>query len=360
MNRKTFGVLAVVTAVLVVLAFLSQRGGDTGPIAGESVGEPLLPALAATLGSIVEVTVEGAGSERLVSLERDGDTWVVAELGGYPAEARQVNALLIALAEAAIVEEKTGNPAFHSRLGVEAVDSPEATGLEVALVAAGGERYEVVLGDSYGSNQRYSRRAGEDLSYLVDRNPEVARSPSDWVEPAIVSIAPARIQQVAVTHADGEQVVIRKESRDATNFIVDDIPEGRELEYAGIANVTGNVLQNLRLDDVRRQPDEPGEPAVTSAFSTFDGLVITVSAHEAEDGEPWLSFQADFDAEQALAWATEPDATAVGSDAAGPDAMAEAEALAGRLSGWQYRIPSYQFSQMTRRMDDLLRAPAED
>jgi len=40
------------------------------------------------------------------------------------------------------------------------------------------------------------------------------------------------------------------------------------------------------------------------------------------------------------------------------DVVAEALAINDRLQGWRYRIPSYQYTQLTRRMEDLLRAPA--
>ena len=39
-----------------------------------------------------------------------------------------------------------------------------------------------------------------------------------------------------------------------------------------------------------------------------------------------------------------------------PDPESEARELNERLNGWRYQIAAYQFDQLTRRMDDLLRA----
>ena len=116
-------------------------------------------------------------------------------------------------------------------------------------------------------------------------------------------------------------------------------------------------------------------------FLTFDGLAITAESLERED-EAWVAFRVDYrppaeepdaDAEsQAL-----PDLEPVADDTSdedaaddaaedddGVDVAAEAQQLDQRLAGWRYRIASYQFDQMTRRMDDLLRdlpeEPAED
>lgn len=366
MNRKTFAILAVIVALLAGIAILSQQGGDTASIAGDSAGELLVPGLADRLEDITAIEITGAGNERLARIEQSGGQWVVAEQDGYAAATGTVSGLLIALAEARIVEEKTADPNFHSRLGVEAVDSAEATGLKVTLTGGDGAGFEVVLGDAYGDGQRYARLAASAQSVLIDRNPDVARDPSDWVRPEILALPSSRVQRVAISHAGGENLVIRKDARELTDFAVEDVPEGRELQYSGIANVTGSVLQNLNLDEVSRQPEAPGEVLATTEFRTFDGLVLTVTATaaEEEDGQPWLSFAARFDAEQALSFATDTvDDVAAADDSGAPpgepaaDATAEAAALNERLAGWRFRIPSYQYSQMTRRMDDLLRAP---
>ena len=52
---------------------------------------------------------------------------------------------------------------------------------------------------------------------------------------------------------------------------------------------------------------------------------------------------------------TKPRRMTPAEDDDGVDVAAEAQQLDQRLAGWRYRIASYQFDQMTRRMDDLLR-----
>jgi hypothetical protein len=48
-----------------------------------------------------------------------------------------------------------------------------------------------------------------------------------------------------------------------------------------------------------------------------------------------------------------------GAPAAEVDPPAEAASINARVEGWRYRIPTYQFDQMTRRMSDLLKAEEE-
>lgn len=366
MNRKAFGILILAASIFIVLAIVGQNRVGTGPIAGDSAGTQFLTDLSDKLNEVSRVSITGAGGQQLVGLERVDDRWTVSEAGGYPAERTKVNALLIALAEARIVEEKTSNQTLHSRLGVEDVENAEAIGLEVSLIADNGDTFEVVLGDSYTSGQVYARLADSDQSVLIDRNPDVARDPGDWVVADIISVASDRVQRVEIAQADGERLVIRKEARDAENFSVDEIPAGRELQYAGVANVTGNLLENLRLDDVRPASDELSGPLVISEFWMYDGLVVTVTT-TGVGNDAWLMFNARFDADQALSFAdtaltdglvaaessAEPDDTG-GARTTAESARTEAENINGRLADWQYRIPPYQLSQLTRRIEDLL------
>lgn len=369
MNRTKFAILVGVAVVLGLAALVGANRDSTDSIAGDSAGSLLLPGLTEDLDSIVEITVTGAASERLVTVTGDDGGWTVAELDGYAADRSAINALLIEISETRIVEEKTADPAFYSRLGVEDISADDANGLELAVEAADGDRYAIVFGDAYAGNQRYARIAGQPLSVLVNSNPDIATDASDWVNTEIIALANDRMQRVEIQHADGERLVIRKEARGDTNFLVDEIPDGRELQYAGVANVTGNLLQNLRLDDVRRGMPRDTEPDSVSLFLTFDGLIIEVSSYVEEDGASWLSFVADFNPEQALAFATE-TVSEIGGDAASTenepdveaetDSIAEAEQINERIGEWEYRIPAYQLTQMTRRMEDLLQPLADD
>ena len=57
----------------------------------------------------------------------------MAERADYPADEAKVRKLLIALADAKVVEEKTSNPASYATLGVEDMKGTGATGLRVEL-----------------------------------------------------------------------------------------------------------------------------------------------------------------------------------------------------------------------------------
>ena len=376
MTYRTVTVLAAALVVLGALALIAQY--DPQPPAPG--GGLLLPGLAEDLDQVTQVTIMGAGSETVATLQRGADGgWTITERNGYRADVEKVRHTLISLAEARIVEPKTANPGFYDRLGVEDVASDDAGGLAVMLRGTD-TPVDMIVGDTEGASQRYVRVAEQAQSFLIDRDPDVGSETTDWLATDIVAIPGSRVSRVTVTHPDGEVVSVSKAAPDQTNFDVDAIPEGRELQYASVANVMGTVLSNLRLQDVEARTETVVPVAVTE-FITFDGLAIIAESFERDD-EPWVAFRVDYrppaevpeaDTESEFVPDLEPvaDDTSdedASDDAAqdddGVDVAAEAHELDQQLASWRYRIASYQFDQMTRRMDDLLRdlpeEPAED
>jgi len=349
LTNRTLLVLAGALVIFGVLAVLGQRGQQ--PTDASAV--LLLPSLQEQLDEVSRMTLVGAGGEVIATLDRGAADWSVLERDNYPADLQKVRHTLLSLAEARILEAKTANPEWHDRLGVEAVENATASGVAVALTGAD-VPVNVIVGDSVGDYQAYARRVDELQSYLIDRDPEVGSSAPDWLDTEILAIAGNRVQRITVTHSDGEILTVLKEDAGQTNFTVEAIPADRELQYDSVANVMGNVLANLSLQDVESRTD--GEESVTvTEFRTFDGLVVTAESVERGDSA-WVAFQVDYEpADQA---GTEPPGEEeVSSPAnAGPDVEAEARELDQRLNGWRYNVATYQFDQMTRRMSDLLRS----
>jgi hypothetical protein len=358
MSKRTVGILAAALVVLLALAFFGRR--ETAPSTG--AGTVLLPDLAAALADVERVTIVKANNETVATLEKRPERWVVADKHGYAADTAKLRRALTALAEAKILEQKTANAELYGRIGVEDVSGANAGGVSVAFTAAGRELPSVILGNAEGANYRYVRRAGETQSFLIDRNPDVPRSPAQWLESRIIDVRGDRVREVTITHPDGEVVRISKDSPELANFDVADVPEGRELSYPGVANVIGNALRELNLEDVEPAGDAPPEGATTVEYRTFDGLVVRITGIERDDSS-WITLEASA-AEPAEGDGASPAeageaANAEGSAEAAPaaDPRAEADTINARVRGWRYRIAGYQYDQMTRRMADLLKPP---
>ena len=385
MSRNALIALAVVLVVLGALAFFGQRGSSTAPTAGG----PILPGLQAALNDVGEIKITKAGGETVATIEKHADGWTVAEKGGYAADVAKLRQSLRALAEAKILETKTANPAFYDKLGVQDIKDDKATGLGVAISAPGKDFGALILGDAKGSKQRYARRANEAQSYLIDRDPSFPKTAAQWLDPVMLDVRGNRVREVTIKHPDGEVVTISKLNPDEMNFEVALIPRGRELLYPGVANVIGNSLRELNLEDVEKADNTTPDKPVQVEFRTFDGLIVrAVGAKRGDDA--WVTFTASVDADQvaqnqaaakakqppaagdsadaAKADATKPDGAKSGDNAASADAgaakpadavtvdpTAEAQRINAHVMAWRYKLATFQYDQMTRRMADLLK-----
>lgn len=331
MTRKTVHTLIAIVVGLVLLLFVMQRGdrNEIGP--GERL---LLPGFASVANDVTEVQITRSESEAVV-LVRNGERWSVTGRDGYAADLGKLKPLVIALAEAKLLEEKTSLPEQYDKLGVA---DPENGGSGVKVTLAGPDStFSVILGDT-AREYRYARIADEATSYLIDRSPELPESPGDWLRPAVMDIPAMRVRQVIISHADGETMTIEKSEQEQTDFGVAAVPDGRELSYATVGNGIAGALGALELDDVRKAID--GEAVATTVFETWDDIRVTAAV--VEDGDDaWVAFSAEAASDE-------------------PAAGEQLATIRERVSGWQYRLADYKKNLLVRRWDDILRSVDEE
>jgi hypothetical protein len=403
-SARTTRILAVLVFVLFAAVFLLNRSRDGGGTASDL----LFPDLKDRLAEVSAVTIVDADSE--VTVTRTEAGWIIPEKDGYAADTGALRDLLLAIAEARKLEQKTSNSEYYERLGVEDPAEEGSTGVLVTSKDLGDADFALILGDAVQGEYRYVRVANAAESWLVDRNPDVPQGAGGWLAPAILDIPSSRIESASITHGDGSRIRIRKSDPEAANFEVLDIPEGRELSYPSVANGIAGALSGLTLEDVRKTApsDGAGAPAAggttLTEYTTFDGLRITIASSveagaesaesaESEQQETWLTVAASVvavpggNAEEPETTATpepgveEPQTAATPESGAGPETAAapepgveepqtaaapeqaderdpaeEAAAINARAAGWQYRIAEYKANQLKRLWEDLLKA----
>ncbi len=408
MHKRALTILAVVALAAVLAAVWLTDQRRAAPVA--ETGGLLAPNLSESVNAVTRVRLDdGAGG---VTLERGESDWRVVERGGYPADLQQLRRKLLALSDARLLEKKTANPENYALLGVSdpgaAEEGSESDGDDEAVrLTLDGlpEPLSIILGkrNFRGSPSTYVRRADEAQSWLAGGDLEMAADPKEWLKRDLLDIASPRVRRVTLTHPDGTEFTIEKDTREAPDFELLDLPEGRELLSPSAGNSIAGALGNLRIDDVRpaAEVDIEGVTPVVGVFETFDGLRIHTRAWERDDKRHLtLSVQfdeslipppalaeketnGDADAEQPASGeavasqggaaesgadsADEPEPTPDdGPEAADPAAVAEslssaAEELAAAVEGWVFEIPSYKYNNLAKELEDLLKPlPTDD
>lgn len=330
MNTGHRNILAATVAILVAVLLLLNQGRSP-----DMDNARLLPDLKPRINDVTSLVIRN--NTETVTLEKSGDNWSVRERSNYATDIGKLRQLLLALADARVLELKTSNPEKYSLLGVNDPTDNDSKSVEITI-RGGGLENVLVLGKTAQGNYRYARVDGTAQSVLIDRNPDVPGDAGDWLAQTILDISAERVQRVTITHAGGEEIRIEKASQESSDFQVINLPAGRELSYPSVANGIGGALGNLTLSDVREAAVADKRPDVLTTFQTFDGLTIEIGTFQEEDAS-WFSVTASNDASN--------------DD---PAAVDEAAEINQRVSGWLYAVADYKARLLQRHFEDILKA----
>lgn len=342
MSRKTFSLLALALAAVLAAIFLLLPASTTDD--GIGTARELLPGLAARVNDVDRITAVGAGDTVLATLTRDDEAWTVTELAGYPADLDTVRAVLAGLAQAEVIEQKTSNPDYYARLGVEDLSLEDAKGVRLDL-AAGEQGWSLIVGkEAANRGGFYLREAQTATSVLADFDENIPQDAAGWVNTRVIDIMAGEVAEVQIIHPDGETVTARKVSADETDFTLLEMPEGRELVSAWSINSLGSALSTLSFETVKRLESEDvldwGQ-AVKIQTVLFSGLTVDAQVLDTEEG-----------------FLVRLDASAPFMEAAGeenPQLQSTVDEINQRVSGWVYQIPAFKAEALTKRLEDLLR-----
>jgi len=337
MQSRSLILLASATVVLVAIAIIVLASGDRG-VSRAAPGQPAFPALAAKLGDVASVTVSRNGTT--MTLIRDGDSWLVAEKGNYPANAAKISQIVRAMADLTLVEPKTQKPDLYARLEVEdpgngksaLVAVKDKSGGDLAQAIVGKRRYDRL---GAGNDGVYLRKPGEAQTWLARGTLDPSGDPASWLDRPIIDISEKKIAKVTLTQPDGTKLVISRAAPDAS-FVVEDAPADAKFKSESTTRGPATALETLDLDDVKPAGElpVPDKDVVTASFTTFDGVTLDLRLIE-RDKTNWIAISA----------------------AGSGSAEAEAKKVEDKVSHWTYEIPAYKANLLKTKLADLLEPP---
>jgi len=319
-SRRFMGLLVAALVVLAAALYVGSRrnAGDSS-----AQGTLFLPQLASAFGTVSEIDLQKGSPTPGVTLHRAGEQWSVAQRGDYPADASKVHKLLLSLADAKIVEEKTSNPANFVIIGVEDPAGPKAVGTQITVTTKDG-KHSVIVGKPTGEGN-FARRGGENRSFTVEPGIAADVEPKAWIDSRLLDVPLAQIQSVAEKPASGPGYALHRLKPAEDGFALDGAPPaGRKaLDAKGLAP-SASALSSLTADDVAAAGSIDFSKPSQAVFTLADGNVITVTGAAADD-KRWIEVQSTQDA-----------------------------ALNAKAQNRAFEVASYRFDAIFRPMEQLL------
>ncbi len=335
MNIKSLIILVV---FLIVGAGAYFYSGTKDRInVSERIGSPVIPDLQESLNDVRKIIIYGAKNQVLSTVSRSETGWSVPQKGGYPADVSKVRAMLLNLAEANIIEEKTSNPDLYSRLGVEDVTHNDAEGIKL-VVYFDDSSAELIVGKPGPqiNKSRYVRHVSEETSWLINRKLDLKHPPEYWLKKDILSIEPAQISTVKISLKDGSELEIANSGDDANHFSVVNLSDPDSQVVDAELHQLTNALSSFQLIDIGdAEKTRQLTPDMLVNYALKSGAVIKLTAYEI-DGDYYATVMASL------------------SDESEASVQAYVHSLQQATSGWVYKIPSVTYEAMYKREADVL------
>jgi hypothetical protein len=337
-HKGLIGLVAVAVVAVGAAVAVSGRGG--GGASDPQQGEPVLPDLARRLGDVGRLGLVH-GENRMTLVRKDKD-WVLEEKGEYPADPQKLRQALLGLAELRLVEPKTAKAEFYPRLELEDAGKKDAKSTLVTVADDKGAMLgELIVGKRRvdqlggGSDGIYVRKPGNAQSWLARGTLDLSGDTAQWLERKVIDLPEKEVKEAVLTQPDGEKIDIVRDKPEEKPKLAD-LPADKKLKSESVLVEPAGALANLELTDVRaaKDFDFPATGVAKAAYTTFDGLKVTVELAE-KDATNWLRFKAE------------------GSG----DAEAKAKDLNARLGNWVYAVAPYKANALKTKLADVLEAP---
>lgn len=335
-RKRNLAIMGAVTAAFALLAGIAvlQQASQLAP---KFDPRPVFPALTESLGTLGEITI--ASKDGTFHVRQVQGKWVVVERDSFPASLSLVRATGVGLAGLELLEPKTSRADWLTYIGLAAPDKG-GDGMTVSLKdTAGKDIADLIVGhaqgapDLTGRSILYVRRPNEEQAWLA-RGYIVAKPLLvDWLDRAVVPIARDRVRGATVNPATGPSYTMVRDTKDMPDFRVLDLPRGRALSFDGSPDGVAGAITGFNFDDVAKANPADFADVPQSVTNTFDGLEITVKV-AAKGMDHWASLSAR---------------------ATNPMVQAEADAINARSSGWAFKLPEMNVTQLISPLETLLK-----
>ncbi len=304
MSKRQVIILWSIAAVLALVVLAVKLGqGDPAQVATKrEPGQTLFEFFPAK--DITQVVIEGA--KESVTLQKDGETWLVKERDNYPGDTIAVLDLIRSINDLEIIRAIEAGPSLAPRFGMDTeTDSPEERGLEIGFFGKEGELARVSLGKSIELSSsgnipgatmmvgRYLRNHADETGFYAGTEmfSSVNADAKNWLRDTFIS--PEKIESIEVTKPDSPEIEwhLKRESEEASFQVVGGKPN--EVANSNLSNRLGGLFSYARFEDVipkdkvEKLGSEKGR--IKATIKTFEGFTYGLQlVPSADNGQQYL------------------------------------------------------------------------
>ncbi len=355
MKQRQLIVMAVITAVLVGIAVVTQRSRRQPT--PHVIGTPVLANL--DVNTIGQIVVSQDGDS--VTVVRQDDVWVVTNAFNYPVDYPKLRKAVLALSELKVGQVQHGMTLPEDQCTTVALRSAE--GKAIASLTLGPAREKQGPGGYRYPDGRFVQAGGETVYLVSESLTDFSTKANNWLDTQVSSVPAAELAVIEVSGPGRASLNFVK--RDGKLEMLD-LAENEELDSSKSYSLE-SVLSYLRFNNVA-DPELSDEimgltTGVTYRVKTRKGEIYTATVGAEADGgsDRFLRLQVE------LAPAKPTPEPAEGADEEAARAAAEAAAVAraeletevaetqARLKGWVYLVSSHSADSMTPSREDLVK-----
>ena len=363
------GVLAAAGALIIHLQTSSSSSGEMGAYLLEQ-----LPA-----NKVASIVIETPADT--VSLMKKGESWVVEERFGYPADFSKISELVRTLKKVKVGRSFESSEKILKRLSLK---SPGETGTPEdgrgTRIRMKDKEEKPVLGILLGrTRMKGKEKKMPDGQYvMLSKGPEIylidtilssfETGPSAWLAKSPVKVDAQEIKKISCMGPGGKQVHYKFERADkGKDFELIDPSTNQEIKKSSL-NRLSNALSSLRIEDVENPSATPEsiekETSPLLEYHLFNGLTYRVYPGKACSGTMpcYLRIGVDYQRPDPVkggkTQAASSSKKAPSAEKSQEEQAAEATEENARVSLWVFVIPEWQHNAFFTSLDQLLEKKA--
>jgi len=304
MSQKQFFVIIVLAAIVCVVGvYMVNKDKEKSLSMERNLGAKIFKDL--PINDVRGLKITSNGNKTVTVRKTDG-RWEVAELYSYPANFEKIADFICKLRELKIAQNVRVDDAGLADLGLLSTSLPGG-GAEIDLTAADGKKIlsflvgkkrtkENPMEDFSAPEGRYLLLSEKPLKVVVvnDLFAETDSNPKDWLDKTFISASNIKCAGLV---RDGKQEWAVKRDKQADTMVLQDVPEGREVDTAKLTRVA-NCLSSLDfdtvVDPVLDVKDTGLDTPTVFTADTFNGLKYVFSTGKAKDSSKYVKVAVSF------------------------------------------------------------------